>query len=70
MLQNLIYLMIFLTKISSMCFLKMGQWPPNGKKEKQFAFGKSCVACHSSLGKGDSTTFVTPLLSKFATNKL
>jgi hypothetical protein len=60
---------LFLTTLS-MCYKKMGQWPSNGKKEKRIAFGKSCVACHSNLGRGDSPTFATPLLSKFVTNKL
>jgi hypothetical protein len=49
---------------------KMGQWPSNGKKKKKIAFGKSCVACHLSLGRGDSPTFAIPLLSKFATSRL
>ncbi len=73
MLQIPIYSMICFWQNFTNVLQKMGQWPSNGrkkKKKKQFAFGKSCIACHLSLGRGDSPTFATPLLSKFATNRL
>jgi hypothetical protein len=72
MLQNLIYSINFFDKNNFINVLqkKWGNDHPMKKKEKQIAFGKSCATCHSSLGRGDSPTFATPLLSKFTTSRL